>query len=1346
MTRWVCRYDVAPPMIEPLEQRLMLSTVYVDTPLEIRFDSTLATQLQQSWGMNAQSFVNQLLSHVNSMFDDPGLVADYNFRQAGSLTYFSSGPTDAEVYYSAGPSNAAARVWFHSDPALAGTSGAYQYISGNRTIEMALPSDFTSRLSMMYLGNTLTHELAHLNGALDLYCVEVDSDEAILPGQGVDEEVVGLTYPYPTPGNANWFMGGGDSYLGPRYAQQWDAHSLAVMNRSAPYLASAPYVNFDARDAFYTLQNAKYWTPSAVVLRVVDQQGRPLTGREVEIYQKKYNDTFVDASSRMDGTVDFAGVTSAGGDYLMPLGADLFNSRNVVALINVDGAEPMFVDITQWNLAYWNQSGVYELTVVARQIGGPLDFNGDNMNDIFWRHAPTGQNAVWFMNGATNIGGVMLPAVGDNAWEMRGLGDFNGDGGGDILWRHSSTGQTCLWYMSNGSHSGGVFLPTQSDLSWDISAVADMNNDGQADIIWSNRSTGAVALWLMSLSQVQSSMLLQSQTGDAMLAGAGDFNGDGANDLLWRQEDGSNFVWLMNGTQYVSSSAIESLGADWQVAGVADYDGDGKVDVFWRNIADGSNILWKMNGLVHVATSQMPTLADQGWASSGQRLSRASALVQVNGQTVAAGAELPLERARQGRTAAEAVFRITNVGSQDLILSDLRVPEGYQLLSAPQAVVAPGMSTTFSISMTTQISGARRGTVSFATNDARMPVFSAAVSGVVASINDLSGDGLADLLWRHEITGESCAWLVTNATNTGGWHLPTFSSAEWQIRGTGDFNRDGHSDIVWRNTATGDNVVWFMANGANVGGANLQPLADINWDIAAVADLNGDGQDDLIWRNNATGQNHAWLMSGAIIGAQAGLAAWTDANWRIVAAADFNADGKSDLLWRHRLSGQNTVWLMNGVTYSSSVQMQSMAPNWQVAAVDDYDATGSADIIWRNQTDGGMLVWLMNGASVSATRTLPAVADEFWHTAGRTEAVGRVRVSPPAAMDAHGVIDLGVVAAGATRPVYAFTVANDGRETLELGLASVPAGFGIVQNLPSSLAPGQSAQLIIEVIAAGGGVRSGVVSFANNDPRVGVWSGQISVTVAPRGDINGDGMADILWRNAQTGQNCIWYMAGATNIGGTDIPTLTDANWMIKGAGDFNSDGHSDIVWRNQATGDNAVWYMRDGRNIGGIMLESWADNNWDIDAVADLNGDGQNDLLWRNSASGSLFGWLMSGPVLAAPVGITGEGDLAWRIVGAADMTGDGMADILWRNENTNSLRIWRMNGTSYHSTIDVQSTMSSEWYVGQVADFSGNGLGDVLWRNSVTGENVIWLMNGSSLGDSVALTPVTDPGWRVV
>ena len=61
--------------------------------------------------------------------------------------------------------------------------------------------------------------------------------------------------------------------------------------------------------------------------------------------------------------------------------------------------------------------------------------------------------------------------------------------------------------------------------------------------------------------------------------------------------------------------------------------------------------------------------------------------------------------------------------------------------------------------------------------------------------------------------------------------------------------------------------------------------------------------------------------------------------------------------------------------------------------------------------------------------------------------------------------------------------------------------------------------------------------------------------MAAQPDFNGDGKADILWRNYATGENSIWLMNGTSPTAFLLIRKADDVNWQLAGSGDFNGDG-----------------------------------------------------------------------------------------------------------------------------------------------------------------------------------------------
>src|SRR5207244_708293 len=112
---------------------------------------------------------------------------------------------------------------------------------------------------------------------------------------------------------------------------------------------------------------------------------------------------------------------------------------------------------------------------------------------------------------------------------------------------------------------------------------------------------------------------------------------------------------------------------------------------------------------------------------------------------------------------------------------------------------------------------------------------------------------------------------------------------------------------------------------------------------------------------------------------------------------------------------------------------------------------------------------------------------------------------------------------------------------------------------------------------------------------VDAFVAKIILATRVRHDFDGDGLADLLWRNAATGENAIWVMYGPSLASSALILPVSDAHWTIQGVGDFNGDGLSDILWRNTTTGENAIWFMN-GKSVSSTsLITPVADANWSV-------------------------------------------------------------------------------------------------------------------------------------------------------
>jgi len=289
----------------------------------------------------------------------------------------------------------------------------------------------------------------------------------------------------------------------------------------------------------------------------------------------------------------------------------------------------------------------------------------------------------------------------------------------------------------------------------------------------------------------------------------------------------------------------------------------------------------------------------------------------------------------------------------------------------------------------------------------------------------------------------------------------------------------------------------------------------------------------------------------------------------------------------------------------------------------DFNKDGKADVLWYNTANGDMVVWYMNGFSYTSASVLPTVTDLTWEPA----------------------------------------VCGDFLDTGN-----------------TDIAWGQSATNDVALWLENGITLSQSCTLTPPSP----WK------VEGIADMNGKGPLDLLWRNPNTGQHAIWYLDGCAPVAGeTTYATLSDTNWRVKHTGDFNGDGNADLLWVENNTGEVAIWLMNNTAVLGSATYGPYS--GWSVAKVADFNGDGKSDLLWENTSTGQISIWFMNGIAATGYANFTVP--TGWEVVGADDYNGDGHVDILWWNSTSGAVALWLMNGGSIVSEHTV-ATVSSGWY----------------------------------------------------
>jgi hypothetical protein len=262
-------------------------------------------------------------------------------------------------------------------------------------------------------------------------------------------------------------------------------------------------------------------------------------------------------------------------------------------------------------------------------------------------------------------------------------------------------------------------------------------------------------------------------------------------------------------------------------------------------------------------------------------------------------------------------------------------------------------------------------------------------------------------------------------------------------------------------------------------------------------------------------------------------------------------------------------------------------------------------------------------------------------------------------------------------------------------------------------------------------------------------------------DYNSNGEPDLIVQNNATSAAVVYYygLGGAEFLGWNVLNSGAGAaGWKLFATGDFDGNGVPDLVWQNAGTGQvNVNYYGGSGGAslIGFAVLNSGAGTTgWTLVAAADMNGDGVPDLIWQNNTTGQVNVNYYGGPGGATFMGFavlnSGAGTSGWHVVAAADFDRNGTPDLVWQKTSTGQVNVDYYTGTTLTGFAVLNSGAgTSGWSVVGAADFDGNGVPDLVWQNNTTAQvtvNYYGGANGSIFEGSNYLNSSLNPGWRVM
>ncbi len=643
--------------------------------------------------------------------------------------------------------------------------------------------------------------------------------------------------------------------------------------------------------------------------------------------------------------------------------------------------------------------------LLGLSVAGAGDVNGDGYDDVIVGapkyDAGETDEGVAFVYYGSATGVSVTPALTLEAnltdtifgWSVAGVGDVNGDSYADVMvgnpysgtLEHPLRGSAYLYYGSTEglTTTPGLVLECDQDnggLGNSVGTVGDLNYDGFNDIFVEVPSyqvdgvTGTVFIYYGALGGIVNptpGITLSGHLG-GNVAGVGDVNGDGYNDVLLGDSYTGKVLVYLGSLNGLSAADVITLEVDQStsltrhsVAALGDVNRDGAADMLvgapnYNSGAGGLGAAFVYYGAM-IGPNVAPATLLEGNLTGLELGGSVAAVGDINGDG----------------------YDDVVAGSQHYDHDE--IDEGGALIYLGGAT---GLNVTPVMTLESNQAGAQFG-------------YS------VAGAGDLNGDGYDDVVVGADLYDEESLWdagaafvyyggpaglSVTSVVTLQSHQFGAFLGRS--VSGAGDLNGDGYGDLLvgasgYDDGESNEGAVFVYYGGA--AGLSVTPAVTLEcnqatsrfgYSVAGGSDVNGDGYDDVLvgamyYDRDQANEGAVFVYLGGMLGVSTAPIKILESNQAssslgvsVAAAGDVNGDGYDDIVagamgYDNGESAEGAVFVFagsqSGAVVTPVVILESnMAGAYfgsNVAGAGDVNEDGYADIVaGAQQYSNGQLI------------------------------------------------------------------------------------------------------------------------------------------------------------------------------------------------------------------------------------------------------------------------------------------------------------------------------------------------------------------------------------------------------